>query len=218
MHEPSNLLWGHPYLFADSLKSRGTTEFLAQVVNGGAKLIYVFTHVHGNANGSRPIGQRPHYRLANPPHGVGAEPIAFAVIESLYGAHQTNVAFLNEVQQREALIEIALCDADHQPEVRLDHAPLRVLTAVLDAHRKFDFLLRRDARKAGDFAEIGGNAIDDDAMLVNLVQLVGVRCGDHWQALASCLVLRRDVFLPGQGVPGGNFRLFRQHGLHIKHT
>ena len=70
------------------------------------------------------VGDGPGDGLADPPCGVGGELEATAIVEFLDGAHQPEIAFLDEVQERHPAIAITLRDRDHQPQVRLDEEVL----------------------------------------------------------------------------------------------
>src|SRR2546430_17742028 len=80
-----------------------------------------------NPDGAGLISHRPSDRLPNPPGSVRAELEAAPVIELFDRSHQAEVAFLNQVQHRQAAPEILLGDAHHQPKIGLDEATLRAL-------------------------------------------------------------------------------------------
>src|SRR5690606_20011916 len=67
-----------------------------------------------------------------PPGSVGAELEAAAVFELVDRPHQAGVSFLNEVEERKAAVAVLLGDGDHQTEVTLGEAPLRLLIVGVD--------------------------------------------------------------------------------------
>ena len=81
--------------------------------------------MHRNTNGSRLISNRPRDGLANPPGRIGREFIASAILKFVDRLHQTNVAFLNQVQKLQPSIGVFLSDRNHQSQVRFDHILLR---------------------------------------------------------------------------------------------
>src|SRR4051812_38040872 len=46
------------------------------------------------------------------------------IVKLVYRAHQTNVAFLNEIQELETSIAVLLADRHDEPEIGLDHLRL----------------------------------------------------------------------------------------------
>jgi hypothetical protein len=76
------------------------------------------------------VQQRALDRLLDPPAGIGAEPVAPAVIEFLGSANQAEVAFLDEVEERDPPALIVPRRGDDQAEVCLDELGLG---AVRDA-------------------------------------------------------------------------------------
>jgi hypothetical protein len=79
----------------------------------------VLDHVHRDADGARLVGERAGDGLADPPRGVRAELEAAPVVELLDGAHQADVALLDEVEQRHASSGVPLGDADDKAQVGL---------------------------------------------------------------------------------------------------
>ena len=63
-------------------------------------------------------------RLPDPPGGVGGELVAALVLELLDRAHEADVALLDEVEEAEAAVGVALGDRHDEPEVGLDEALL----------------------------------------------------------------------------------------------
>ena len=93
------------------------SEFLKQVLLDGAELGHRFDHVHRHADGAGMIGDRAGDGLTDPPRGVGTELVATLVFVLIHGTHQAGVAFLNDVQERQATVAILLGNGDHQAQV-----------------------------------------------------------------------------------------------------
>jgi hypothetical protein len=70
-----------------------------------------------NRDADRPalIGKRPGDCLANPPRGIGRELVPSAEFKLLDRAHQAGISFLNQVQEAQAAIAVALGDRNDQP-------------------------------------------------------------------------------------------------------
>ena len=58
--------------------------------------------------------------MTDPPSGICGELVPAEVVELIDGFHQTDVAFLDQVQELESAIGVTLSDRNHQPEIRLD--------------------------------------------------------------------------------------------------
>ena len=72
-----------------------------------------------HADGAGVVGKGPLDSLADPPGRIGAELVAQAMFELVHGPHQTAIAFLDQVGERQTPAAIALGDGDHQPQVGL---------------------------------------------------------------------------------------------------
>ena len=69
------------------------------------------------------------HRLANPPDRVGDELDVAPGIEAARRLHQPEIAFVNEVEERDAEAAIALGVADDEAQVGFDEPAERVLVA-----------------------------------------------------------------------------------------
>ena len=87
--------------------------------------------VYGQADGAALICQRAGHRLADPPVHVSAEAETAAPIVFVGADLQADVAFLDQVEERQPAVEIAPRDGHHQPQVALDQV-LPGSVAVLD--------------------------------------------------------------------------------------
>ena len=114
LHHAANFLGWHLGFRRNLLASWFTTKLLQQMLLNVAQLAHGFNHVHRHANGSRMIGDGSRDRLANPPCRIRAELVATLILVLVHGAHQTGVAFLNNVKERQATVAILLGNADHQ--------------------------------------------------------------------------------------------------------
>ena len=63
-------------------------------------------------------------------------------VEALHRLHQADVAFGNQVEQRQAVVGVILGDLHDQAQVRLDHVGAGLFVALLDARGEFDLLFR----------------------------------------------------------------------------
>jgi hypothetical protein len=56
--------------------------------------------------------------------------------------NQSQVALLNEIEQRQSSIHVTPRDLDHEPEIALDHALTRSMITATGEARVMHFLLR----------------------------------------------------------------------------
>ena len=110
--------------------------------------------VHRKADRASLLRQRPRDRLADPPRGVGRELEAELVVELLHRADQAEVALLDQVEQRHARLRVVARDRHHQPQVRLDQPPLRLLVAFVLAPRELALLGGREQPSVSDLADV----------------------------------------------------------------
>ena len=81
------------------------------------QLVDRLDHVHRDADGSRLIGDRARNRLPDPPGRVGGKLVAAPIFEFLHRLHQSHVAFLDQVEEREAAISVLLRNRDHEAQI-----------------------------------------------------------------------------------------------------
>src|SRR5690242_18343184 len=105
---------------ADFFVGRDAAELLFELAGGAQELVHTLVHVNGNANGARLIGDGARDGLANPPSSVGRELVAAAVFELVGGAHETDVAFLDQIEQVEAAVDVLLGDGNDQAQIGFD--------------------------------------------------------------------------------------------------
>ena len=97
-----------------------------------------------------------HDCLAHPPDGVGDELDVVRRVEAPGRFQQPQVAFVDQVEERDAEAAVALRVRDHEPEVGLDE-PLdgRAVPVGLDAQPELALFFGRQARQLRDFLQVG---------------------------------------------------------------
>ena len=75
----------------------------------------------------RLVGNGASDGLTNPPGGVGGEFVAAAPVEFIHAAHQTDVAFLNQIEEMHAAIGVFLGDGNDQAKIGLGQFLLGLL-------------------------------------------------------------------------------------------
>lgn len=119
-------------------------QLLREFAGGSQVDIELFNDVDRQANGAGLVHDRPFNRLADPPGGVGRETEAAFGVELLDSPDQAQVALFNQVQQRQATIDIAPGNFHHQPQVAFNHAFAPGRVATLRQPRKMNFFGRRE--------------------------------------------------------------------------
>jgi len=115
------------HLGGDLFRRGPAAEVLLQHLGGAVHLADALGHVQRDADGARLLGQGAGDRLADPPGGIRAEAVAALVIVLVHGAHQPDVAFLDQVGEGQALPHVALGDGNHQARI----GPAQVLAGGL---------------------------------------------------------------------------------------
>ena len=145
-------------------------------------------HVNGYADRARLVSNGAGNRLPYPPCGVGRELVALGVVELLDCLYQTDVAFLNQVEERHASADEMLCNADNKPEVCFNKAVTGVLVTSADLFCELYFLLGGKQRDPAYFLEVNldrvvhRNAVRRKIRVLLAVEVEGV-----------VEVVRRDV-------------------------
>src|SRR5262249_54953185 len=76
-------------------------------------------HVDRNADRTRMVGDRARDRLADPPRRVRGELEATAVLESVHGLHEADVALLDQVEQAQVASQVPLRHRDDEAKIGL---------------------------------------------------------------------------------------------------
>ena len=83
--------------------------------------------MHRQTDRARLLGYRARRGLADPPCGVGREPVTAAIVEQLHRSHKACVALLNQIKKLQPKMHEAFYGGHHQPEICLYHARTRLL-------------------------------------------------------------------------------------------
>ena len=135
---------------AISERRRLACELGAELSLRAADLVELLDDVDGHADRPALVGDRARHCLPDPPGRVGGELEPLAPVELLRRAHEPDRPLLDQVEERQPLVAVALRDRDDEAEVRLDHRLLRGVVAALDPLRELDLLGRREERHLAD--------------------------------------------------------------------
>ena len=148
-----DLVHRHLDVARDLLGQRLAAELGAELPLRAEDAVELLDDVHRHANRSALVRDRAGDGLADPPGRVRRELEALAVVELLGRADEPDRPLLDQVEERQALVPIALRDRDDEAEVRLDHRLLRRVLAALDALRELDLLRGGEERDLADVLE-----------------------------------------------------------------
>src|SRR5260370_1356819 len=109
-----DLLLGDVHPFGDLLDRGLTTQLLEQGRGALTNAVQRAGAVQRNAHDAGLLGQGLEDRLADPPHGVRDELDPLGLVELVGRADQSQVAFVDEVGERHALVLVLLRDRDHE--------------------------------------------------------------------------------------------------------
>ena len=99
------------------------------------------------------------YRRLDPPHGVGSESKTLLGLEPLHRLHQADIAFRDDLGDRQAVAAIAHGDLGHEPEMAGDKVMCRVAIVMFaPTLGEHVFLLGFQHREFADLGEVTGKA------------------------------------------------------------
>ena len=142
-------------------------EQVGQLLGGGTALILLLklgactadfclqTHlVEGHAHDAALFADGLQDALTNPPNGVGDELKAAGFVELLCGFHQADVALVDEVVERHALVLILLRHRHHKAQVGLHQAFECLFVAMADALCQFHLFVHGEEFQTANLGEI----------------------------------------------------------------
>ena len=110
--------------------------------------------VERHANRATLARERREDRLTDPPHGVGDELHALVRIELSRSGEQADVAFTDEIDERQSAVLVFLGDGDDEAQVALHELLERVLITGANLLRELDLLRSLEQRIRGDLVEV----------------------------------------------------------------
>src|SRR5436190_11374025 len=138
--DPLDLLRRQLDLAGDLGGGRLTPELGAQLALGADDLVQLLDDVYRHSDRARLVRERAGDRLPDPPGRVGRELESAAVVELFGRAHEPDRPLLDQIEEGQALIAVALGDRHHQAQVGLDHLLLGLMLAALDPLGQLDLL------------------------------------------------------------------------------
>ena len=122
-------------------RRRISAELLHQLTLHAHDLAICLNQMNRQANRSCLVSNRTGNRLADPPCCIGAELESLIRIKLISSLHQTDIAFLDQIQKLHAAANIFLGNRNNQTQVRRNKQLLRFFITLLHAMRDIKFLL-----------------------------------------------------------------------------
>ncbi len=121
----ADLVFRHQHALGQLFWRRLAAHLLQHLARNTVELVNGLNHMHRNTDGARLIRDRAGDSLTDPPGCVGGELVTTTVFELINRFHQTDVTFLNQIQELQAAVGVFLGDRDNQTQVRFNHLFLR---------------------------------------------------------------------------------------------
>lgn len=118
--EGGDALGVEAYFFGDFVVGGVSSELLVEGGGGAGDSGDGFGDVDGDANGAALVADGAADGLFDPPGGIGTEAVAFSEVEFPDGAHESDVAFLDQVGQGEPAAGVLFGDGHDEAEVSFD--------------------------------------------------------------------------------------------------
>src|SRR5438876_633876 len=131
LHDLADLVRGDEHSLGDLHGGRHATELLEQTARDADELVDGLDHVDRDADRPSLVRDRAGDRLANPPGRVRRELVSLPVVELLDRADESDVPFLDQVEEAHATSDVFLGDRHDETEVCLGQVVPRVV-ALLD--------------------------------------------------------------------------------------
>ena len=122
------------------LHCRRAIELLPQAAHRAQAGVDVFDDVYRQTHRTRLVHDAALDVLANPPGRIGRKTKTAFRIEFLHGVDQTEVAFLDQIEKRQATVDVAARNLDDQPRL-LSIMRWRAASSPRKARREYSFLL-----------------------------------------------------------------------------
>src|SRR5262249_55692773 len=114
--------------------------------------------MHWQPNRLRLVRERALDRLFDPPRRVSAELAAFCRVKTFDRFHQTDVAFGNQVEQRQPEVRVTVPSLHYQPQVGASHKSTGLAIGLFDPSGELNLLLRGQERDLPDLAQVNLNS------------------------------------------------------------
>src|SRR5690606_5134381 len=170
----ADLVFRHFHALAEFFGRGFAPHFLKHLAGNTVEFVEGFNHVHRNTNGARLVGNRAGNGLANPPGGIGGEFVTAAVFKFVYGFHQADVAFLNQVEELQAAVGVFFGNGNDQAQVGFDHFLFGAARlGFADGHAAVDVFDLGDGNAVG-FFQSHELALAAENLVLEFIEFAGI--------------------------------------------
>ena len=131
------------------------------------------------SDGLRLVRQGSLNCLFDPPRGVRGKLRPFGGIKPFDPFHQTDIAFIDQVKQRQTQSAVVARDLHDQSQIGFDHLLARLLVTLLNAPGKHDFFFRREELYLANLAQIKLQCITAGHRRINRFDALNLILNSH---------------------------------------
>lgn len=135
------------------------SEFLSEATECMIELIDRLYHVDWYTDRTSLISDRASDTLTDPPCCICRELESSIWIELVYRTKESNIAFLDEVEESESASHILLRDRDDETEIGFCESLACILVSLLDEVTETNFFFCIDERESTDLIEIHADRV-----------------------------------------------------------
>ena len=164
LHDFTYFFLRHLHFLCQFFCGRFTAQFLQQLSGNADEFVDCFYHMHRDTDGSCLIGNGTSDGLSDPPCCICGEFKAFMEVEFFNGFDQTQVTFLNQIQEQHTTANISFCDTYYQTQVCFCQFFLRRFAfraAFFHFSCQFDFFFCCQQRNFTDFFQVHTHGVVD---------------------------------------------------------
>ena len=110
----TDLVFRHQHALSQFFWRRLAAHLLQHLTGDTVELVDSLNHMYRDTDGTRLIRDRTGDRLTDPPGCIGGELVTTTVFKLINRFHQTDVTFLNQIQELQATVGVFFSDRDNQ--------------------------------------------------------------------------------------------------------
>ena len=110
--------------------------------------------MHGNTDSPCLIRNGPGDRLTDPPCSIGRKLVSFPVIKFFHGFDQTQISFLDQIQEEHASSYVSFGNTDYQTKISFCQTLFRIFISILHSFSQADLFVSGEKWNFSDFFQI----------------------------------------------------------------
>gem|GEM_PF-5549056 len=145
-----------------------TTECMREAIDR-------LNHMDWDTDSTRLIGYGTSNPLTYPPSGIGREFESFLGIKFINRTEESDISFLDEIEESETTTHIFFGNRDHETEIGFCKLFSGILCSFFDEATESDFFLSIDEREASNFIQVHSNGIVRNLGKIDIIGLIFTR-------------------------------------------